>query len=170
MGNLSFLNRSTSTAKLSGILLGTTVRVVLRTALLCTRHSQVPFSPIAWHMLVKYKSMNIPQPPQSEVDELAHRVLCIIELCKDIIFRAKRSLAERAGLDPDKEIASANAMLSSVPTLRLAFTATATSGASSRGVNARGTSGDPLNPLKRDYDLMVSGTAVSLVLQILRYI
>lgn len=108
--------------------------------------------------------MNVPQPPQSEVDELAHRVLCIIELCKDIIFRARRSLAERAGRDPDKEIASANAMLSAVPMLRQAFPATTSSGASNRGVNARG---DPSNPLKRDYDLMVSGLAVSLVLQIL---
>lgn len=103
--------------------------------------------------------MNVPQPPQSEVDELAHRVLCIIELCKDIIFKARRSLAERAGRDPDKEVASANAMLSVVPSLRQAFPATATS--------ARGTSGVPLNPLKRDHDSMVNGTAVSLVLQIL---
>ena len=166
MGIFPVLNRSTSTAKSSGILLGTTVRVVPRTALLCTRHSQVPFSPIAcMHILVKYKPMNVPQPPQSEVDELAHRVLCIIELCKDIIFRARRSLAERAGRDPDKEIASANAMLSVVPTLRQAFPATATSGASNRGVN--GMSGEPPNPLKRDHDSMVSGTAVSLVLQIL---
>lgn len=111
--------------------------------------------------------MNVPQPPQCELDELAHRVLCIVELCKDIIFKAKRSLAEQAGLDPDKEIASANAMLSVVPTLQQAFPATATYGASNRGVNARGTSGVPPNPLKRDHDSMVSGTAVSLVLQIL---
>lgn len=111
--------------------------------------------------------MNVPQPPQCEVDELAHRVLCIIDLCKDIIFKARRSLAERAGRDPDKEIASANAMLSAVPTLRQAFPATTTSGTSNRGANARGTSGDPSNPLKRDHDSMVNNTAVSLVLQIL---
>ncbi len=129
------------------------MRVVPQTVLLRTGHSQVPFSPITLHISVKYKPMNVPQPPQSEVDELAHRVLCIIELCKDIIVKARRSLAEQAGRDPDKEIASANAMLSVVPTLRQAFPATATSGAS--------------NPLKRDHESMVSGTAVSLVLQIL---
>jgi hypothetical protein len=56
-------------------------------------------------------------------------------------------------------------MLTAVPTLRQAFPATATPGASDRGVNARGMSGDPPNPLKRDHDSMVSGTAVSLVLQ-----
>jgi len=110
--------------------------------------------------------MNVPQPPQSEVDELAHRVVCIIELCKNIIVRARRSLAERAGRDPDKEIASANAMLSVVPTLCQAFPATATSGASNRGVNVRGTSSDSPNPLKRDHNSMVGGTAVSLVLDI----
>ena len=123
-----------------------------------TPHSPVPFSPITLHILVKYKPMNVPQPPRSEVDELAHRVICIIDLCKDLIIRASRTLAERAGRDPDKEIASANAMLSMVPTLRQAFPAT------------RGTSGNPSNPLKRDHDSMVSGTAVSLVLQILFYI
>jgi hypothetical protein len=121
------------------------------------------FSPTTLHVLVKYKPFNVPQPPQSEVDELGHRVLCIIELCKDIIFRARRKLAEQAGRDPDKEIASANAMLSMVPTLRQALPATASAGASNRGVNLKGTSGDPSNPLKRDHDSMVSGTVVSLV-------
>jgi len=123
--------------------------------------SRVSFSPNTSHILVKYKPMNVPQPPQSEIDELAHRVLCIIELCKDVISKAKRSLAERAGRDPDKEIASANTMLSVVPTLRRAFPATTRSGALNRGVNAGGTSGHLLNLLKRDHDSMVSGTAVS---------
>ena len=139
------------------------VRVVPRAAV-CTSRSQVSFSPITLHTLVKYKPMNVPQPPQSEIDELAHRVLCIIELCKDTIFRARRTLAERAGRDPNKEITSANAMLSVLPTLRQALPATA---ASKRGVSV---CGDRPNPLKRDHDSMVSGTAVSLVLRIPRYI
>jgi hypothetical protein len=130
---------------------------------MCTGSSPVTF--FFLHILVKYKPMNVPQPPQSEVEELAHRVLCIIELCKDIIVRARRTLAERAGRDPDKEIASANAMLSIAPTLRQALPATTGSGASNRGVHVRGTSGDLLNPLKRDHDSMVSGMAVSLVLR-----
>lgn len=113
---------------------------------------------IQFHVLVDNKPFNVPQPPQSEVDELAHRVLCIIDLCKDGIFIARRNLAEQAGRDPDKEkeIASANTMLSLVPMLRQGFPATASS-------NRGATSGDSPNPLKRDHDSMVNGTAVSLV-------
>lgn len=167
MGDVSLLNRFTSIAKFSEISLVTIVRVRPRAVPPYTSRSQVSFSPTTLHALVKYKPMNVPHPPQSEIDELAHRVVCIIELCKDTIFKARRTLAERAGGDPDKEIASANAMLSAWPTLRQAFPATA---ASNRAVSVRGTSGDLPNPLKRDHDSMVSGTAVSLVLQIPRYI
>ena len=104
--------------------------------------------------------MNVPQPPQCEINELTFRVLCIIDLCKDIIFKAKLSLneqAEREGQDvSEEEVALANVLLKAVPMLRLAFSTTATSGAS----------GDPSNPLKRNHDSMVNNTAVSLVLQI----
>jgi len=164
---ISSSNRLTSIARFSGILLDTMVRVVPRALLVCTSRSQVSFSPITLHVLAKYKAMNVPQPSQSEIAELAHRLLCIVELCKDSMFRAKRAHAVRAGRDPDKEIASANARLSVLPTLRQALPATA---ASNREVNVRGTGGDPPNPLKRGHDSMVSGTAVSLVLLTLRYI
>jgi hypothetical protein len=155
-----------NTARSSGTLLDTTVRIVPQTDAFVHRVADryhFSFILIMSHVLVKYKPLNVPRPLQSEVDELAYRVLCIIELCKDILLKAKRMEAEQAGRDPNKEIVSANAMLSMLPMLRQAFPATASAGLSNRGADVQSTSGDPLNPLKRDHDSMINGTAVSLV-------